>query len=154
MDVFAPAIERAAALFDKAMEGFEEKAPVKIGGFSVEKPEEVFVIESPQAVTYTSPATSTMAMDGRARGLYHVEFQVAMQVWAVRADVWEASKLVLSWFEAFAREVARDRTLGGTVTNCTPFISETGSAARSTRNQYIAALSGGVRVTADVDPLC
>lgn len=151
MNVFAPAIEYTEELMRRAMDRCDEKAPVSIGGFSVEKPEEVYIIEDPQSVVYTNPATSTVAMGQRYRGVYRVEFEVTMQIWAVRANLWGASKLVLSWFEAFAREVASDKTFGGTVTNAVPFISDTGTAARE--RQYISVLQGGVRVTCDVDPL-
>lgn len=152
MDVFAPVIDYAAGLFKRGMEGMEHAAPVRVGGWSVDKPEAVFVIEDPLSVTYSNPATSMTSMGGRARGLYRVEFEVHAQIWAVRSDVWEASKLVLSWFEAFVREQARDKTLGGLAQNSVPIITNSMSEATNQKSRYISALEGGLRVTCDVNP--
>ena len=154
-DVFAPAIEYILPLWEKCFDGAGPDFHVSIGGSKVEKPFEALVREAVESVDVSDLSTSagaiTTAMGQRARAAYRVEFNVPLEAWCVRQGVWDASKLLLDAFERLCGLVAADRTLGGIALHAQPYYSSIGTAARD--KQYLAAISCGVRVKADIDPL-
>lgn len=150
MDVFTPCIEYVETLVTSSLAEASPKPSIAIGGFSVEKPFQVYVCEDPQDVSFTDRSTSHVTMGGSVAGLYRVEFSVMVQMQAVRKEIWEASKLVLSWFEAFSRAVANDKALGGLCTHAAPYFS-IGETTKRDR-QYAHVIEGGVRITADFNP--
>lgn len=126
-----------------------ETCLVSIGGSGVQRADEFLVREVPQAVTISDRSTSAMGAHG-ARGSYRVEFNVAFEVWARRATVPEASRVVSLWVERMVRRVAADKTLGGLVVHAEPYVDNGDSAAVD--RTYLAAINCGVTVRAEVDP--
>lgn len=126
-----------------------ETCMVTIGGSGVQRADEFLVREVPQAVSISDRSTSAMGRSG-ARGSYRVEFNVAFEVWARRATLPEASRVVNLWVERMVRRVAADKTLGGLVIHAEPYVDNGGST--SVDKTYLAAMNCGVSVKAEVDP--
>lgn len=145
-------IEYAADLCAGALDLMDPKPFVAVGGSSVEKPFMCHVGELPLNVQVTDPVTADSAYMGRvARGMYRVEYSIPLTLWAARQDLVSTSRMLVSWWEAIARAVASDKTLGGTVEHAQPYWS----ASWSQRNQngaYLVAMEGGISVRRDIDP--
>lgn len=152
-DPMFPVIERVAAICEEALSGADPRPFVAIGGSTVEKPFMCHVGELPQNVQVVDPASSTSSLGGRAKGLYRLEWSVAVTMWADRKDLVATSRAITAWWSAIARAVAADRTLGGLVHHAQPYWS-TGWTSRNQAGTYLVAVEGGVSVRQDIDPLC
>ncbi len=152
MDVFAPCIEYVEGLVASALEGADPKPVISIGGTDVDHQFEVYVCETPQSVSFSDVSTSHV-MGQSVRGLYVVEFSVMFQMQSqcsLPGGAWLAAKDVLGWFEAVARAVANDKTLGGLCTHAEPYLSQ--SATANAAKTWTHVVEGGVRVRADFNP--
>lgn len=152
----------AENLFNDAIEyvyemarGFmdSEDTVVSIGGTGVNRPREFIVREIAQNPTFTDRVTSAMATGASSsRGTYRVEFNVACEAWSTKADLLAVSQDVQRWFLLFARAVAADKTLGGLVIHAEPYLSDSGTAKGSDGRRYIADITFGVHIKAELGP--
>ena len=149
MAVIPECIEYVGDMVAGALARFDPCPDVRIGGFTVEKPFCVYVCEEPQSVSFSDVSTSHV-MGQQARGLYRVEFDVMFQLQAVRREIWDAALMTLEWFDAVARAVANDKTLGGLAIHAAPYFSQGGTAKRD--RQFVHVSEGGVHVKADFNP--
>lgn len=150
MDVFAPCIAYVKGLVDRALEGESKKVFASIGGSTVDHPNEVYVCENPQGVTFTDVSTSHIGMGQSVQGLYRVEFDVMVQFQAQSTSAEAASSTAMGWFEALGRLVANDKTLGGLCMHAQPYFSSGATACDGKR--WTNVIEGGVHVRADFNP--
>lgn len=150
MEVFTPCIKYVAAIADKVATRHDPRPFVSYGWPTSEQPFLIYVVEDPQSVTYTDRTTSHVAMNGNARGLYRVEFDVSIQMLATQSAAGDAAGMVLAWFEDLVGEVARDKTLGGLCVHAQPYFSTGATGVK--KPMMINAIEGGVRIKADFDP--
>lgn len=150
-DVFYPAIERVRDICSSALAACDPAPYVSVGGSGVDHDFEVVVRELPESVGVSDLSTSRPVLGGRYAAAYHVEFDVAIQMWAKRSDVEAAARDVTSWWTLIAAAVASDRTLGGACEHAAPFLSLAGTATQNPL--YVAAADCGVRVKACIDPI-
>lgn len=130
-----------------------ENAVVSVGGTGVNRPCEFIVREIAQNPTFTDRVTSAMGMGAaQARGTYRVEFDVACEAWSTKADLLAVSQDVQRWFLLFARAVAADKTLGGLAIHAEPYLTDSGTAKDSDGRRYVADLTFGVKIKAELDP--
>ena len=129
----------------------QESVAVSIGGSTVMKPSEFVVRELVQSATFSDRSTSSMGMGG-ARGSYRVEFDVACEAWCKKASLEAASSAVQRWCLLLVRAVARDKTLGGIAVHAEPYFSDGGTAVDGDNHTYIADITFGIPVKAEVDP--
>lgn len=130
-----------------------ENAVVSVGGTGVNRPSEFIVREIAQNPTFTDRVTSAVAMGAsRAQGTYRVEFDVACEAWSTKTDLLAVSQDVQRWFLLFVRAVAADKTLGGLVIHAEPYLSDSGTAKDPDGRRYIADITFGVKIKAEIDP--
>ncbi len=150
-DVISSTIEYVLPIWQKAFGSAPVKFFTSIGGSNVQKPNEAIVREAAQSMEVSDLSTSTVSAMGRARSAYRLDFEIPLEAWCVRADVWDASKVLLNGFEKLCGLVAADKTLGGHVSHAQPFYVSVGTATRD--KQFIAAINCGIRVSVDIDPI-
>ena len=148
-DLFKDAITYVRDLAKAALEG--EGVPVTIGGTTVNRPSEFIVREIAQNVTVSDRSTSTTTM-GKARGSWRLTFSVACETWSTRADLETAAFDVQRWYLLLMRAVAVDKTLGGLVIHAEPYMSDAGTAKDADGRRYIADMTFGINVKAELDP--
>lgn len=150
-DVISSTVEYVLPIWQKAFGGAPVKFFTSIGGSNVMKPHEAIVREAVQSMEVSDLSTSTVSVMGRARSAYRLDFEIPLEAWCVRADVWDASKVLLNGFEKLCGLVAADKTLGGHVSHAQPFYVSIGTATRD--KQFIAAINCGICVSVDIDPI-
>ncbi len=129
----------------------DEGVPVTIGGTTVNRPSEFIVREVVQNVSVSDRSTSTPVM-GKARGCWRLSFSVACEAWSTKADLETAAFDVQRWYLLLMRAVAADKTLGGLVIHAEPYMSEAGTAKDADGRRYIADITFGINVKAELDP--
>lgn len=150
-DVISSTIEYVLPIWQKAFDSAPVKFFTSIGGSNVQKPHEAIVREAVQSMEVSDLSTSTVSAMGRARSAYRLDFEIPLEAWCVRAKVWDASKVLLNGFEKLCGLVAADKTLGGHVSHAKTFYVSIGTATRG--DQFLAAITCGIRVSVDVDPI-
>lgn len=148
-NLFSDAIERVYGLAQSALAG--ENVAVSIGGTNVNRPSEFIVREIAQSVEFRDRATSAV-MGAGARGSYRVDFNVACEAWSSKTDLVAASADVQRWALLLARAVASDKTLGGLVIHAEPYMTDAGTARDADGRRYIADITFGVHIKAELDP--
>lgn len=146
-----PVIEKVAQLCKAALDG-DKYLFIAIGGSSVEQPFMCHIGELPQNVTVSDPASSTVKLGG-ASGVYELQYDVTVTLWADRVDLVKTSEIVTGWWELIARAVAADRTLGHLVQHAQPYMTGSWSGRNQKRGTYLVAIEGGVRVRQTINPI-
>ncbi len=147
--LFKDAISYVHGLAKSALSG--EDVPVTIGGTSVNRPSEFIVREIVQNVSVSDRATSAPVM-GRARGCWRLSFSVACEAWSTKADLEAAAFDVQRWYLLLMRAVAADKTLGGLAIHAEPYMSDAGTAKDADGRRYVADVTFGINVKAELDP--
>lgn len=148
--LFTTCIERVKADVDTALADMEPKPFISIGGAKTQQPFEVIVREIATDVAISDVVTNTY-MGGHARGGYSLTFSVGIEMWAKTADLIKSTEYVQEWYMRVVSAIAADKTLGGACDHAVPFLSSTGTAPAN--NKYMAAIEGGIRIKAEIDPL-
>lgn len=148
-DLFGDAIAYVEGMAKRALEG--EKVAVTIGGNPTYLPSELLVREIAQNPSFSDRSTSVPSM-GRARGAYRVEFDVALEAWSSKSSLPAAASDVQRWALLLFKEVALDKTLGGSVIHAEPYVSGSGSWVDPKTKKFCADIQFGVHVKAELDP--
>lgn len=125
---------------------------VTVGGTGTGRNSEIWIGAMPEAVEFSDRSTSRPTM-GRAEGRYSVRFEVPISMYAKMRGMGESTATVLGWYERVASAIAADKTLGGLCVHAEPFFSTAGTGRDGDRALYVAAIDGGVRVRAEIDPI-
>ena len=148
--LFSACIQQIKADVGSALEEMEPHPYISVGGAKTQQPFEVIVREIVTDATIEDVVTNTY-MGGHARGGYSLTFSVAIEMWAKTADLVKSTEYVQEWYLRIASAIAADKTLGGACDHAAPFLTSTGTAPAN--NKYMAAIEGGVRIKAEIDPL-
>lgn len=148
--LFSKCIERVEGDVSAALADMNPHPYISKGGAKTQQPFEVVVREIVTDVSIEDVVTNSY-MGGRSRGGYSIEFSIALEMWAKTADLFNTTSIVQEWAARIMSAVAADKTLGGLVDHAQPYISTVGTAPAN--NKYMAAIEGGVRVKAEIDPV-
>ncbi|MBY4796786.1 hypothetical protein K6V98_00175 [Collinsella sp. AGMB00827] len=149
-----PVIRAVENICKEALQALDQSPFTAIGGSSVEQPFMCHIGELPASVSVISPSTSvTRTMGAPARSALALKYDVPITMWADRIELVSTSELLVSWWEAIARAIAADRTLGSLVQHAEPYWRDGWTARNDKRGTYIVVVAGGVRVAQDVNPL-
>lgn len=149
-ELFSKCIERVEEDVKSALADADPAPYISIGGAKTQKPFEVVVREIVTEVSVEDVGTNAY-MGGRSRGGYSIEFSIAIEMWAKSASLTNTTSIVQEWAARIMSAISADKTLGGLVDHAQPYISNVGTAPAN--NLYMAAIEGGVRVKAAIDPI-
>ena len=147
-NLLSKCIERVEQDVNAALESVEPRPRISIGGAKTQQPFEVVVREI--ATDFSVEDTVTNTCTGAARGGYQIQFSIAIELWAKTVSLLKSTELVQEWMARIMSAVAADKTLGGLCMHAQPYISAVGTSPADTK--YMAAIEGGIRVKAAIDP--
>lgn len=148
-NLFSDTIEYVENVAKYAVRG--EKVTVTIGGNPTYLPAELLVREIVQNPTFSDRSTSHPVM-GLAQGSYRISFDVELEAWSSKTSLPVASADVQRWALLFVKEIAQDKTLGGSVIHAEPYVSGSGSWVDPKTKKFTADIQFGVHVKAELDP--
>lgn len=149
-NLFSKCIERVEADVRAALADASPAPYISIGGATTQQPFEVVVREIVTEVSIED-VVSNAYMGGQSCGGYSIEFSIAIEMWAKSAKLLSTTSTVQEWAARIMSAIAADKTLGNLADHAQPYISNVGTAPAD--NKYMAAIEGGVRVRAAIDPI-
>ena len=146
--IFAKCIERVEQDVKAALADMSPKPYISIGGAKTQQPFEVLVREIATDFSIDDVVTNTYM--GASRGGYSITFSVSIEMWAKTASLTNSTSIVQEWAARVMSAIAADKTLGNLCDHAQPFVTAVGTSPADTK--YMAAIEGGVRVKAFIDP--